>query len=149
VLQSYRQAHDSDADVGADEADSASLYIADFLRDFGESGVDALELVESTETEPATAADLACYQSVLNVAGHYRWDCGLRVPGARYDGQGGTLDFVVSPGPVAGPLHGRVIGADFWDGRDAPAAAVGAFRHATVPAECNPERVLERLSTLR
>ena len=149
VQQCYRLAHDSDAEVGEDEADSASLYIADLLRDFGESGVDAIELVETTATEPATAADLACYQSVLNVAGHYRWDCGLRVAGLRYDGQGSSLDFIVSPGSVAGPLHGRVLGPEFWDGLDAPGAAGGTFRYSAVPAECNPERVLERLTTLR
>jgi hypothetical protein len=52
------------------------VFIADFLRAFGEAGVDALMLDEVD----GHAADIATYQSVLNLAAHYRWD--IVAPGA-------------------------------------------------------------------
>ncbi len=70
VAIAYRQAHDEAVEVGEDEADSASVFIADFLRAFGEAGVDALML----EEVDGLAADAATCQSVLNLAAHYRWD---------------------------------------------------------------------------
>jgi len=149
VVDSYEQAHGTAIDAGEDEADSASLYIADFLRAFGECGVDALVLVESPATEPATAAEIACYQSVLNVAGHYRWAAGLQVPGSRFDGTSTGLDFVISPAAVSGALHGRVVPVSYWADGVLPAADAPGFLYATVPADSAPEQVLERLASLR
>jgi hypothetical protein len=70
VAIAYRQAHGAVVEVVEDEADSASVFIADFLRVFGEAGVDALML----EAPDGGTADAATCQSVLNVATHYRWD---------------------------------------------------------------------------
>ena len=70
VAIAYRQAHGEAVEVGEDEADSASVFIADFLRAFGEAGVDALRL----EEVDGLANDVATCQSVLNLAAHYRWD---------------------------------------------------------------------------
>ena len=56
---------DADApEVGDEEADSASVYMADFLRLFGDAGVDVLLLEETAQTEPASADALKVYQSV-------------------------------------------------------------------------------------
>jgi hypothetical protein len=149
VAAAYTQALDAACEVGEDEADSAALYIADFLRIFGESGVDALLLAETGASEPATAAEIACYQSVLNVASHYRWDVGLYVPGLRYTGGEAGLDFVIAPQALPGAVTGLEIPAAFWDGAAEPAAQPGSFRHAIIPRHADPERVLERLALLR
>jgi len=149
VAEAYEQAHGCGVDVGEDEADSAALYIADFLRAFGESGIDALLLVESAASEPVTAQDVACYRSALNVAAHYRWDVGLSVPGTRYQGGAAGLDFVVAPQALPGAVAGRVLTVDFWAGAAPPDPAPECFRYATVPANADPERVLERLALLR
>lgn len=149
VAQAYRQAHGTDVDVGDDEADAAALYIADFARAFGEAGVDVLELVETAESEPESAAATACYQAVCNVAGHYRWDIGLRVPGARYDGSAGTFDFITTPGAVVAAAHGQSVAPEFWSGAALPATVPASFWYATIPAGSTPEIVLERLALLR
>ena len=149
VAAAYSQAHDANVDVGEDEADSAALYMADFLRSFGESGIQALLLVETAASEPASSAEVACYQSVVNVAGHYRWDVGLGVPGLRFDGEGTGFDFCIGPRPIPGCVCGRTIDPGFWDGAPAIAAPPSGFRYATVPASAEPERVLERLALLR
>ncbi|HET9692765.1 MAG TPA: hypothetical protein VFP48_00140 [Steroidobacteraceae bacterium] len=150
VRRAYEVAHGAAIEVGDDEADTAALYVADFLRTFGETGLDALLLVESDASDPGDATATACYQSVLNVARNYRWDIGLALPGHRWDGAGAEVDFVVAPEPAV--IHGaagRVVPVDFWSGAEAPARAAGQFLFATIPADCAPELVLERLKLLR
>jgi len=127
LAQSYQQAHGGTPDLDDDAADSASVYLADFLRSFGEAGVDALLLQEAADFAPRSEADFACYQSVLNVAAHYRWDVGVELPGAA--------------GPVALPG-----GCAFAIAGGTP---VGAFRYARIAVDAQPEAVLERLATLR
>lgn len=149
VIECYRQAHGIETEADDDAADSASLYVADFLRVFGESAIDAVEFVETPSTEPASVSGLACYRSVLNVAAHYRWAAGLRIPGARFDGQGDGIDFITSPGDVEGALHGYVLSSGFWRGQSPPAARPDGFRFAVVPVDTPPEQVLERLESIR
>src|SRR5271163_4154285 len=80
VALAYRQGRGETVEVGEDEADSASVYMADFLRAFGEVGLDALLLREASENPPAAAESLLAYQAVYNVAVNYKWDVSLRVP---------------------------------------------------------------------
>ena len=144
----YAQANGGEAaEVDADAVDGAAAYVADFLRGFAESGLDGLLLEESAETEPATAEDLQLYQAVLNVAAHYRWDLGLRMPAGRGTAQG--LAFALSPVELAGVATGLRLPAEFWDGGAASVAPSGGFRYAEIPAAANPEAVLERLAALR
>lgn len=152
VAQAYAQAHGADAEVevGDDEADSASMYIADFLRSFADVGVDILLLDEQGLAQPLAASTLACYQTVSNVAEHYRWDLGLRAPDAGVESvEGAGLSFVIAAAPMAGIISGASVQSAFWEGADAPAIPVGGFRFATIPEQAQPERVLERLEVLR
>jgi hypothetical protein len=136
--------------VGEDEADSAAVYIADFLRAFGDSGIDVLLLKESLQTEPAEVGAFGCYQSTLNVAAHYRWDTGLYLPAGRCSGGDAGVGFVAAPAVPAGTAAaGVIVPAEFWAGAAAPAAGKGVFYLAEVPAAANPETVLERLAVLR
>lgn len=151
VTEAYLQAFGADAEVevGGDEADSCAVYVAEFLRSFGESGVDGLLLEEREGAEPVSAEELAWYQPVMNVAGHYRWDLGVRLPtGAGFSGDATGVQFVISPKAVSGAANGLALPSAFWTGGAAPAAK-GGFRFAVVPADAVPEKVLERLATLR
>ena len=76
----------AEIEVGEDEVDAATLHSADFLREFGGSGIDTVLLEESAQSEPATTVEIEWYRSVLNVGTHYRWDMGLRLPGDRFAG---------------------------------------------------------------
>ncbi|MGQ0619814.1 MAG: hypothetical protein ACT4QA_07850 [Panacagrimonas sp.] len=152
VSEAYRLAFGADADVevGGDEADACAVYVAEFLRSFGESGVDGLLLEEIEGAEPASAEELGWYQPVMNIAGHYRWDLGVRLPtAAAFSGSAGGVQFVIAPKSVAGAANGRVLGESFWSGEAAMVAPAGGFRFASVPADAIPEKVLERLATLR
>lgn len=147
VARAYRQAHGSAIEVGADEADSASVLVADFLRAFGEAGVDALLLAEDAEHEPASAEELRWYQPVFNVAANYRWDAGVRLPSAAH--AVAELAFIIAPRVVEGTATGLAMNGTFWSAAQLPACPSGGFRYAEIPADAQPESVLERLATLR
>ena len=152
VVQAHAQAHGGNAvEVDADTVDSAAAYIADFLRVFADSGLDGLVLEETAASEPAGADDLALYQPLFNVAAHYRWDVGLRLPGeGRYGYEGAAgLAFALGARVLPGLVTGVAVPSGYWSGGDVPARAEGGFRYAEIPAEANPESVLERLAALR
>jgi hypothetical protein len=146
----YRQAHDETAEVGDDEADGAAVYLADFLRSFGDAGLDALLLEEAADNEPASAESVALYQPVLNVAAHYQWELGLRLPSASdYRGEAAGFSCLIAPRPLPGACAGLSVEPAFWSGAAAPAAPAGGFRYAEIPVDASPEQVLERLALLR
>jgi hypothetical protein len=152
VIEAWQLAFgpDAEVEVGGDEADSCSVYVAEFLRSFGESGVDGLLLEEREDAEPASAEEIAWYQPVINIAGHYRWDLGLRLPSAAgFSGDVAGLQFVIAPKALGGAANGLALRGGFWTGEDAPSAPKGGFRFAQVPPEAVPEKVLERVATLR
>lgn len=136
--------------VSAEEVDAASVYIAEFLRGFGDAGVDAVLLHEAVGAEPVSGAEIAWYQPVINVAGHYRWDIGLLLPEAgRFSGAVSGLSFAIAPQALSGCVPGVATPAEFWNGGAAPRVPTGGFLFARIPADAVPERVLERLAELR
>lgn len=147
----YRLAFGNDAqlEVGADEADACAVYVAEFLRSFGECELDGVLLEEDADAEPANAEEIGWYQPVLNLATHYRWDLGLRLPsGAGYSGEAvDGISFVIAATPKSGAVQGQALGEAFWNGEAVSIAT--ALRYARVPADAVPERVLERLAVLR
>jgi hypothetical protein len=152
LLEAHAQAHGADAEVeaGDDEADSAAVYMADFLRSFSDSGVDVLLLDEQDLAQKLSASTLACYQAVANVAGHYGWDFGLRLSAAgAEDVESAGLAFVVAAHAQADVRTGLEVSAEFWNGADAGPAFPGGFRFVHIPEQAQPERVLERLEALR
>lgn len=122
VAEAYRLAHGETVEAGEDETDSAAVYMADFLRSFGDAGIDLLLLQEGAEPPLPEL-----YTPVLNVAAHYRWEAGLQ-SGA--DAAAAGLAFVISQ--------------DCWHGGTAQ-----GLRHAVIPAGAQPESVLQRLAELR
>ncbi len=149
VGDAYLAAHGETAEVGEDEADGAAMYVADFLRAFGESGIDLLLLEESEQSAPANAAEIKWYQSVFNIAAHYRWESGLRIPVQRDIAGAAGIDFCITAQPVNGLPTGLAVDAVFWQGGSAPAVSAGGFLYAEIPVDAVPETTLERLAVLR
>lgn len=136
-------------DFGPDESEDAAAYLADFLRVFGDVGVDVLLLQESAESEPGDAGGFAAYQPVLNVASHYRWEIGLAAPSGRPVAGDAGFGFVIAPQATDGRRSGRIVPHDFWSGSAAPDCTANGFRYASVPGDAKPETVLQRLAALR
>ncbi len=156
LRESYALTFGADAgiDIGEDEIDSAAVQLADFLRHFGESGIDVLLMSESADDPPASSDELEWYRPVLNVAAHYRWDVGLRLDAAPATPLGADgIGFVIAPpsdGSALAGVCGHVIAPAFWSDSNAVAAPDAAdFRYAAIAADAKPETVLARLAALR
>jgi len=150
----YRAAYGEDLDAAvagdADEIDEASMFVADFLRTFGESGIAAVLLIESPAGAPATEEELALYGPLVNQARHYRWQIGLLdpAPAAPLSMIPG-LDFWVAPSLSKDMRGGVLIADEFWAGGDPPPVAEGHFRYATLAENLKPEIVIRQLAKLR
>ncbi|PPE74358.1 hypothetical protein C3942_10060 [Solimonas fluminis] len=137
VAAAYRLAHGEETEAGEDETDSAAVYMADFLRSFGEAGIDVLLLQEGAQPPLPEL-----YTPVLNVAAHYRWEAGLQGPaGLAASG----LAFVIAPESASG----RPLAPAYWGGAAAEDCPAQGFRYAAIPADAQPESVLKRLAELR
>lgn len=145
VLQAWRSVNAEPLALSNEDADSASVYMADFLRSFGDAGLEALLLQENEATE---STDIALYQPVLNVAEHYRWATGLLAPTGQLIEASEQLNFVISP-QASGAKGGRLLPAEFWQAQNEAELGDAAFRYAVIPADAEPETVLQRLASLR
>lgn len=120
--------------IEPDHGESAAMYLADWLRRFGELPITLLLLDGRRGDDPALAGlieeNLAAYTPVSNVVEHYRWGLALR--------SDDKLEF-------HGGQAGAVVPASFWSDGIAPE---GCALFAEVPADAEPELVLAKLALL-
>lgn len=144
IVLAYQAAFGERPEPGEDEAESASLYVADFLRAFGGAGVDVLLVEDLLARMSADPAQASWNQSIINIARHYRWDIGVRAA-YKIDVDRAGLDFFVAPKGVRAVELSR----SYWETGEFPSIAPGHFWFGSIPAHARPEQVLERLVALR
>jgi hypothetical protein len=145
--------HDADSGSVPDgpdiqEVESASLYMADFLREFRSVDLDMLLLEESGRLQ-SDPVDVSGYQSVFNVGASYNWRIGLHIGENRVHARPSELTFVVSTEPQSDLVFGQEMPETFWETGRAPERPAGGFRYARIPVHAQPERVLDRVASLR
>jgi len=136
------------AEFGADEVETAAVYVAEFLRSFSEANVSVVLLQEPADGAALSAGELSSYQPILNLAGHYRWDVGIHFPGPAAASLPGVA-FTIAAQAIDGTPTGIITPAAFWADGAAPAMPAGGFKYAEIPKDAVPEKVLERLGVLR
>jgi hypothetical protein len=128
------------------DIDSVSVYLADFLRAF--SGLEVagvlVQLPQGTTINPEL---LDLYSPVINVARHYHWAMGMQVAGADVSDPDDLLQYVIAD-TVQSCTTGIVQAPSFWELGVAEWNTPN-FVYAEVPADLQPELVLERLAALR
>ncbi|MCB1886969.1 MAG: hypothetical protein KDH20_05155 [Rhodocyclaceae bacterium] len=119
----------SDPEAG----ERAAMYVADFLRTLADAGPGGL-LVDAAGADGAGADP---HGPLVNQARHYRWDCALLGGPAGWDD--GIYDLCIDRDGARGARLDRL---------DVPPPPA-AFYLQQVPADAEPEAVLERLAGLR
>lgn len=119
------------SEVDADRADSASMYIAEWLGQLGSLPV-ALILLDARYA--SLAETLADYSAVTNVSSHFGW-----TPAMWNDERIDTAEDHPSIG---------LIGAGFWAGDTDAAVPDSDVLVTSIPATASPERVLDQLAKL-
>lgn len=137
-----------DINTDADTVDSAAMYVADWLREVAEGGtdIDVILLIETANDLPQSDDDLGLYGSVYNVAEHRQWQVGLHWPG-NAQGQHDALAFAVADD--ATPGGGLRLSSGQWASGETPELGTAAFFAVQIPADDDPETVLQRLDALR
>lgn len=117
--------------VDADRADSASMYVAEWLGRLGGLPL-ALVLFDARATDCAVPEQLPSYTALANVAAHFDWSLAM-------------WQSTEISGPPGTPTFG-VVPQGFWTaGETAPDTDVLV---ATIPSSGTPETVLDQLATL-
>jgi hypothetical protein len=122
------------AELNADHAENAAMYVADWIRRLSALPVSMLLLDERRAgTEPLPLVEDSAYTPVSNVTDHYRWTMGRR-----------TFDGVGIPGSL---VTGTAVPQGYWRSDDSVAPS-GDFLVADIPPDAVPETVLSRLAKL-
>ena len=144
----HGEAMDPDDACDGDEIDGAAVYIADFLREFSDSGIDILLLSETPGEGYRDMEQLSWYEPVINIAGHYRWQIGVMDRAANTGlPNNEQLNFVVAPKLEDDP-GGLLLGDEFWSKGSVAGLVKGQFYYAAIPRNAEPETVLKCLQGL-
>jgi len=150
INESYRAAHGITPEVDGDAIDGASVYVADFLRCFSDSGLDGVLLWETEDTSADLRETLGLYQSVFNVAAKYRWDLGIKLPRGCPEQPGfDQLQFVIARENIPGLPTFKDLSDEFWGSDTALSAIAGEYFYLSIPVGSIPETVLTKLSSIK
>lgn len=119
------------------DSERASMFVADFLRLLGGSGISAVVLDERGLQAMATDLRAASLTPILNVGGHFRWPVFLR---------GHASVFLL--GESRPRQVGDEVPESIWAGQDPPAPAPGRLTVITVPVDADPDHVQSVITRL-
>lgn len=153
VVKAYRAANDGDIEPDDMSVDTASMYLADYLRYFSETEISGVLLMEDESLMPLNSEELSWYQPVFNVTKHYRWAVGIHLPTAIENfvlPEGVNFSIVPAQSGLADESLGIDISENLWDQSSEPLEGKDrGFYYLSIPESSMPEAVLETLSTLK
>jgi len=153
LVKAHQAANGEVAEPDEMNVDTASMYVADFLRYFSETDLSGVLLMEDPDLLPENGEELSWYQPIYNVAKHYRWNVGLYLPSADKDYDlPDDLNFAIAP--AGSPTADKALGVEITDvlwasDSDKTLPATNGFYYLSIPADAKPETVLETLETLK
>lgn len=154
LIKANKAANNTDVEPEESHIDTASMYMADYLRYFSETGLSGVLLMEDPASMPTSSEELSWYQPIYNIAKHYRWSAGVHLPFSE-DGFSVPDDVNFSIVPISCPIAASSLGVDIstplWsaDGDIEAIKSVNAFKYVSIPEDTTPEVVLDTLSSLR
>jgi hypothetical protein len=120
--------------------DSATVYLADFLREFSDAGIAGI-LVREEGTQDFGVTLGSLYRPLNNIGEAYQWSVGLDLDGSLATNLD-DFDFVISKANDCDGLVAHPLPDDFWTSGE---CHYGAFVFGRIPIDAIPEKVLEIL----
>ncbi|MCM3766217.1 hypothetical protein [Neobacillus niacini] len=160
------QNFDGDLQVRESELDGASMYVADYLRNFSKSGIAGIVLDESVPFTNQEIKISELYQSIFNSASHYQWALGIllkddttrekfeeeillikeKIDFFLFDGKSNYTSKVIKEGEV---VHFSGIDQEAGLEKSNLLTPVRGWVYGTVQENANPELVLQWLGEFR
>lgn len=134
--------------VSWEQAESAAMYMADYLRNFASCDLSGLFLKDG-DGGPQTPEQLQTYQPVVNVSEHYRWQLVLDACAENLDVSAHpVIKFILGQHTEAGDCP--TLSLDCWppDSKDGVKADRGLW-YLSVPKDMQPEKTLDLLAAIR
>lgn len=151
VSWAYQVAHDKfPENMTVDHADSASVYLSDFVSSLGSTNISALLVNEEEWTESDWKEECTIYTPLKNVSNYQQWSLGLKMPCSITDKETfSSFDFLVSPDSQSESeiKTGKWVEDSLWasDGKEAVSSP---FIYSKIPTDSVPEKVLENRKLL-
>ena len=139
----------SDLEISSDDAENASVYVADYIRAFADLDLSGLLFEENPEHRLEGDRPFDAYRPVFNVAKHYRWPLAIRLPDsyAAFTVEPEDVALIIGATPVegVGTVWGQDVSSSLWQDDALPVGAAYP-RFVAIPANEIPETVLDRLA---
>ena len=143
----------NDIALTSDDAEDASMYLADLIRSVSAFPVSGVLLEEGRDAANFNVEDLTRCTSIVNVVRHYRWSLAVRLPNDAVPAPEAVADFdaVISPAieSAGAATLGRDITASFANGSAIAPLSGRQFYFAEINPGLRPESVLEAVAQLR
>ena len=143
----------NDIALTSDDAEDASMYLADLIRSVSAFPVSGVLLEEGRDAANFNVEDLTRCTSIVNVVRHYRWSLAVRLPNDAVPAPEAVADFdaVISPAieSAGAAALGRDITASFANGSAIAPLSGRKFYFAEINPGLRPESVLEAVAQLR
>ncbi len=143
----------NDIALTSDDAEDASMYLADLIRSVSAFPVSGVLLEEGRDAANFNVEDLTRCTSIVNVVRHYRWSLAVRLPNDAVPAPEAVADFdaVISPAieSAGAAALGRDITASFASGSAIAPLSGRQFYFAEINPGLRPESVLEAVAQLR
>jgi hypothetical protein len=129
--------------------DAASMYLADFLRNFSEAGLSAVVIQEAAEPILPFDAVEVLYQPIINVARHYQWEIGYWEKNSEV--KNSFTNFYLSPKNQTQLENSVFLLNDSWwsDTSDNSFILEKDIVFGRIPNDAVPELVLTKLKDIR
>lgn len=147
--------------LNEEDIEAASMYLAEYLRNFSSHGLSAIVMEESHPSNKVMNQVLPLYRPVLNLARHYQWSVGIHLEGS-VDELVETIDEIdfylhgnsdsstLLPLWEKGTHVGGGLNRNFWSKKQVlPDLLQAMLMYGEVPEDAEPETVLSQLKWLR
>lgn len=141
-----------------DDIESVAMYVAEYIRFFSTLNIETIVLDEAANGALSLTERLPLYQPIINVAKHYQWLLGLKLPTINEEikSVASKVDFTIIDNTMltelqafqANPLRiGGGLNREFWlTNSDSP--ILKGLLYGEIPVEAEPENVLNKLKIL-
>ena len=119
------------------------------MRIFSGANVDGLLIKDGALSEELVEVNMPCYQTIINLAGQYRWKFGFQFSDVASEDLLPDVDFIITPLNITRPNVGLELGSLFWEGGASSDLHQHCFHYVQVPSTSKPEKVLEALADAR